>query len=151
MSYIGGGPVSGCIFCAKLAEHKDEENLILYRCERAFILLNLYPYNSGHAIIVPYLHTGDFTSLPADVGAEVWALTQRTVAAIAAEYLAEGFNVGLNLGQIAGGSISDHLHVHVVPRWSGDTNFMPVTAETKVLPETLLQTFRRLKPRLEAQ
>ena len=151
MSYIGGGSQpDGCIFCLKPAEQRDEENLILYRGEHAYVLLNLYPYNSGHALVVPYLHTGDFAGLPPAVGADVLALTQRTVAALTAEYQPMGFNIGLNLGHVAGGSISAHLHVHIVPRWEGDTNFMPITADTKVLPETLEQTYRRLRPRLVA-
>jgi ATP adenylyltransferase len=150
MSYISGERTDGCVFCAKLAEQRDDDNLILHRGERAFVLLNLYPYNSGHAMVLPYLHTGDFANLPADDGADVWALTQRTVAALTAVYNPDGFNIGLNLGEVAGGSISAHLHVHIVPRWGGDTNFMPVTADTKVLPETLEQTYKRLKPRFEA-
>jgi ATP adenylyltransferase len=151
MSYVGGPRVDDCIFCAKPAEQRDEENLILYRGEQAYVLLNLYPYNSGHTLVVPYLHTADFAGLPTAVGADVLALTQRTVAALTACYHPEGFNIGINLGEVAGGSISTHLHVHIVPRWGGDTNFMPITADTKVLPETLAQTYRRLKPYLEAQ
>jgi ATP adenylyltransferase len=152
MSYIGTAdrPI-GCIFCVKPAEQRDPENFILHRAERAYVLLNLYPYNSGHLMVVPYQHTGDLATLPADIGAEVWALTQRSVAALTAEYHPQGFNVGLNLGEVAGGSISAHLHVHVVPRWGGDTNFMPVTAGTKVLPETLDQTYLRLRPHFEAR
>ena len=150
MSYIGEGKPAGCIFCVKPAAERDAENLILYRGEQAYVLLNLYPYNSGHLMVVPYQHTGDLATLPADIGADVLALTQRAVAALTDEYHPQGFNVGLNLGEVAGGSISSHLHVHVVPRWGGDTNFMPVTAATKVLPETLDQTYRRLRPRFEA-
>lgn len=150
MSYIGEGRPAGCIFCVKPAEQRDTENLILHRGERAYVLLNLYPYNSGHLMVVPYQHTGDLATLPPDIGADVLALTQRSVAALTEEYHPQGFNVGLNLGEVAGGSISAHLHVHVVPRWGGDTNFMPVTAETKVLPETLDQTYQRLRPRFEA-
>lgn len=149
MSYIGGGRPDGCIFCVKPAEQRDEENLILYRGERAYALLNLFPYNSGHTMVVPYVHTGDFTSLAPDIGAEVFGLTQRVVRALSQAYRPEGFNIGLNLGEVAGGSISAHLHVHIVPRWGGDTNFMPVTADTKVLPETLDQTYRKLRPILE--
>jgi ATP adenylyltransferase len=149
MSYIGETRPAGCIFCVKPAEQRDAENLILHRGERAYVLLNLYPYNSGHLMVVPYQHTGDLATLPPDIGADVLALTQRSVAALTDEYHPQGFNVGLNLGEVAGGSISAHLHVHVVPRWGGDTNFMPVTADTKVLPETLDQTYRRLRPRFE--
>jgi len=150
MAFVGSSEPVGCIFCAKTAEDRDEENLILHRGEHAFVLLNLYPYNSGHLMVAPYLHTGDLASLPAEVGIEILALAQRSVAALTAEYRPEGFNIGMSLGKIAGAGIPDHLHVHVVPRWGGDTNFMPVTAETKVLPETLDQTYRRLKPRLES-
>ncbi len=150
MSYIGGGRPDGCIFCVKPAEQRDDENLILFRGQRAYALLNLFPYNSGHTMVVPYLHTGDFASLPAEVSADVFGLTQRVVGALTEAYRPDGFNIGLNLGEVAGGSISAHLHVHIVPRWGGDTNFMPITAETKVLPETLDQTYRKLKPYLEA-
>ena len=149
MSYIGDGKPIGCIFCVKPAEQQDEKNLILHRSQRAYVLLNLYPYNSGHLMVVPYLHSGDLAALPPDISAEVMSLTQKSVAVLTAEYGPQGFNVGINLGEVAGGSISAHLHVHVVPRWGGDTNFMPVTAETKVLPETLDQTYRRLRPRFE--
>jgi ATP adenylyltransferase len=148
MNYVGGEKPVGCIFCVKPAEDEDEKNLILGRSEHAYALLNLYPYNSGHLMVVPYRHTGDLASLPADISADVMTLTQRAVAALTEEYRPQGFNVGLNLGEVAGGSISAHLHVHVVPRWGGDTNFMPVTADTKVLPETLDQTYARLRPRL---
>jgi ATP adenylyltransferase len=146
MTYVGGSEPTGCIFCVKPAEGRDAENLIVHRTERAFVLLNLYPYNSGHLMVAPRLHTADLAGLPPDVGAELLALTQRAVAALTAEYRPEGFNIGMNLGRIAGAGVPDHLHVHVVPRWGGDTNFMPVTAETKVLPETLDQTYRRLRP-----
>ncbi len=146
MSYIGDEKPAGCIFCVKPAEGEDEKNLILGRSERAYVLLNLYPYNSGHLMVVPFLHTGDLATLPPDIGAEVLALTQKAISALTSVYRPQGFNVGMNLGEVAGGSISAHLHLHVVPRWGGDTNFMPVTAETKVLPETLDQTWRRLRP-----
>jgi ATP adenylyltransferase len=150
MSYIGDEKPAGCIFCVKPAEGEDEKNLILGRSERAYVLLNLYPYNSGHLMVVPLLHTGDLASLPPDIGAEVLALTQKAISALTSVYRPQGFNVGMNLGEVAGGSISAHLHLHVVPRWGGDTNFMPVTAETKVLPETLDQTWRRLRPYFDA-
>jgi len=149
MRYVGTGRPEGCIFCVKPAEHRDEQHLILGRSQRAYVLLNLYPYNSGHLMVVPYLHTGDLATLPSEIGAEVLALTQRSISALTAEYRPQGFNVGLNLGEVAGGSVSAHLHLHVVPRWGGDTNFMPTTADTKVLPETLDQTYRRLRPHFE--
>jgi ATP adenylyltransferase len=152
MSYIGTAEKpAGCIFCVKPTEQRDEKNFILHRGERAYVLLNLYPYNSGHLMVVPYLHTGDFATLATEIGAEVLALTQRSITALTTVYRPQGYNVGMNLGEVAGGSISAHLHVHVVPRWGGDTNFMPVTAETKVLPETLDQTYRRLRSHFEAR
>jgi ATP adenylyltransferase len=147
MNYVTGDRPTGCIFCVKPAEDQDQSNLILGRSQHAYALLNLYPYNSGHLMVVPYQHTGDLASLPPEVAADVMALTQRAVGAITEEYGPQGFNVGINLGEVAGGSISAHLHVHIVPRWAGDTNFMPVTADTKVLPETLERTWERLSPR----
>lgn len=149
MNYVTGERPVGCIFCVKPAEEQDQKNLILGRSEHAYALLNLYPYNSGHLMVVPYTHTGDLAGLPSVVAADLMALTQRAVAAITEEYGPQGFNVGINLGEVAGGSISAHLHVHVVPRWGGDTNFMPVTADTKVLPETLERTWERLAPRFK--
>ena len=146
---MGGSQPAGCIFCDKAQEDRDAENLILHRGRKAFILLNLHPYNSGHLMVAPYLHTGDLAALPASQMSDVWALTQRAVAALSAEYRPDGYNVGMNLGRVAGAGVPDHLHVHVVPRWRGDTNFMPLTADTKVLPEALDQTYRRLRPYFE--
>jgi len=150
MSYVGGPPVPGCFLCVKAAEDRDEPNLILHRTERAMVLLNLYPYNSGHLLVAPYRHTGDLTALPSDAWADVLTLTQQAVAAVTAEYGPEGFNIGMNLGKAAGAGVPDHLHLHIVPRWNGDTNFMPITGQTKVLPESLEQTYRRLRVRFEA-
>jgi ATP adenylyltransferase len=149
MSYVGTGKPEGCIFCTKPAEDRDAEHLILGRSAHGYVLLNLYPYNSGHLMVVPYLHTGDLATLPSEVGADLFALTQRALQALAAEYHPQGFNVGMNLGEVAGGSISAHLHLHIVPRWNGDTNFMPITADTKVLPETLDRTYSRFRPHFE--
>jgi ATP adenylyltransferase len=150
MIYIGGPPVPGCFLCVKAAEDRDEENLILHRTEHAFVLLNLYPYNSGHLMVAPYLHTGELTALPPEVGSDLLSLTQQAVGALTTEYGPEGFNVGMNLGKVAGAGLPDHLHLHIVPRWNGDTNFMPITGGTKVLPETLDQTYARLRPRFGA-
>ncbi len=138
----------GCLFCELPKQADDAESLLLHRGEHAFALLNLYPYNTGHAMVAPYLHTADLASLPPYVGANLLALLQHTVAALTAEYRPDGFNVGMNLGRVAGAGVPDHLHLHIVPRWNGDTNFMPLTAETKVLPETLPETYARLTPHL---
>ncbi len=151
----GAAPAArpACFLCAKPAEgpEHDRANLLLCRGERAYVLMNLYPYNSGHLMIAPYAHGGDLAALPDGTADELFALTRRAVAALGAEYHPDGFNVGMNLGQAAGAGVPDHLHVHVVPRWNGDTNFMPVVGETKVLPESLAQSYDRLLPRFHAQ
>jgi ATP adenylyltransferase len=141
-----------CFLCAKPAEGsaRDRENLILYRGRRAYVLLNLYPYNSGHLMVAPYGHLGDLAALPDADGDDLFALTRRAVGVLRDVYRPDGYNVGMNLGQSAGAGVPDHLHVHVVPRWHGDTNFMPVVGDTKVLPESLEQTYDRLRPRFQA-
>ena len=142
---------SGCFLCEKPREDADERNLIVARVERVYAVLNLYPYNTGHTLVAPYTHGGDLTALDAVTCAALMALTQRVVAALRDEYQPDAFNVGMNLGRPAGAGVPDHLHVHIVPRWTGDTNFMPVLAETKVLPESLEQTYARLRRALRAE
>ncbi len=149
MQYVGAADPTGCVLCDKLAEDRDAANLILHRGARAFAILNLYPYNSGHVMVAPYLHTADMAALPSDVSADLWGIAQRTVAALTAEYRPHGYNVGMNLGRVSGAGIPDHLHLHIVPRWNGDTNFMPILGNTKVLPEALDQTYERLRPYLQ--
>lgn len=149
MQYVSGAESKpGCFLCEKPREDRDAENLILYRDPLVYAVLNLYPYNTAHTMIVPYAHTNDFGGLDPDTAAALTALTQRVVRVIAAEYHPDGFNVGMNLGRSAGAGVPDHLHIHVVPRWGGDTNFMTVTSNTKVLPETLERTYARLAPPL---
>ena len=145
-----GAAAVKCIFCRYPAQGPahDRTNLLLLRGAQCFVILNRYPYNSAHLMIVPYRHLHDLTRLSAEECAEMMALLQRMVAALDAEYHPQGFNVGMNLGEAAGAGIADHLHMHVVPRWAGDTNFMPVVGQTKVLPEALEQTHDRLKARL---
>ena len=135
-----------CFLCAIVAEHDDRKNLVPFRGERVFVLLNLYPYNSGHLMVAPYAHTGDLAGLDAAIANELMQVTQRSVDVLQRAYRPDAFNVGMNLGKPAGAGVPDHLHVHVVPRWNGDTNFMPVLGETKVLPESLEQTYERLEP-----
>jgi ATP adenylyltransferase len=135
-----------CFLCAAPAANDDRANLIVLRSDAAFVLLNLYPYNSGHLLIAPYIHTGDLASLDASIAEQLMTVTQRCVSVLQQAYRPEGFNIGMNLGKPAGAGVPDHLHIHVVPRWTGDTNFMPIVAETKVLPETLDQTYARLAP-----
>ena len=144
---------SRCIFCAAVAAPPaaDRTNLLLLRGEQAFVMLNRYPYNAGHLMIVPYRHLHDITRLTPDECAELMALLQRMTTALTAVYGPQGFNAGMNLGEVAGAGIADHLHLHLVPRWGGDTNFMPVVGQTKVLPESLEQTYDRLAAWLHNQ
>ena len=145
MDYIGSNEKNpDCIFCAYPKENNDVENLILFRGEKAFIILNRYPYATDHLLIVPYRHTSDLTSLTPEEGVEMLELTQKSIRAIEAASKPHGFNLGMNLGKTAGAGIDAHLHLHIVPRWDGDTNFMSVTAETKVLPEALFVTREKL-------
>ena len=134
-----------CFLCAKVAQHDDRANLIVHRGERVFVLLNLYPYNSGHLMVAPYEHTGDFAHLQADIAQELTRQTQACVAILEDVYHPDAFNVGLNLGRTAGAGLPDHLHVHVVPRWNGDTNFMSTVAEARVLPEALPDTYAKVR------
>ncbi|MFL5935797.1 MAG: HIT family protein [Gaiellaceae bacterium] len=130
---------SECIFC------NADEQLLVHRGERALVLLNKFPYASGHLMVAPARHTGEFVSLDRDEAAEIHSLASQAIGALAHVYSPQGFNLGWNLGRIAGAGILDHVHEHVVPRWAGDTNFMPVLADVKVLPEHLLETARRLR------
>ena len=136
----------GCIFCEKPKSKKDEENLILFRGERAFILMNLFPYNSGHLMVAPYKHTGNFGDLTDDEGNELFRLIKLSLDVLKEVLKPDGFNIGLNIGRTSGAGYEDHLHFHIVPRWNGDTNFMPIIADTKVIPEALEETYKALKP-----
>lgn len=139
-------PSDGCVFCAMLDGTGEEGERILARTEHAFVTLAKYPYNPGHLLVLPVRHTGDLETLGPDDNAEVAALLQRSIRALRAAADPHGFNVGLNLGRIAGAGLPDHLHWHVVPRWGGDTNFLPVIGETRVLPELLAETYEKLAP-----
>jgi ATP adenylyltransferase len=141
---------TACFLCTTPAAHDDRANLILVRAERAFVIMNRYPYNNGHLLIAPYAHTGDLTTLDSRIAQQLMALLQRCVGVLQTAYGPHGFNTGMNLGKSAGAGVPDHLHMHVIPRWAGDTSFMPVVANTKVLPETLDQTYARLAPLFRA-
>jgi ATP adenylyltransferase len=146
LEYIGeAGSQDGCVFCAEAAGELGEESLTVRRGDRAFVLLNKFPYSSGHLMVASLRHVADLAELTPGEAAELHELTTQAIAALRAVYAPDAFNVGWNLGQVAGGSISGHLHEHVVPRWSGDTNFMPVLADIKVVPEHLLATRDRLR------
>jgi ATP adenylyltransferase len=135
---------AGCIFCIKSRENRDEENLILHRGERAFILLNLFPYTSGHLMIAPYEHVASLEEADEGVATELMLLARAAQARLRAVYKAPGFNIGMNIGSCAGAGIAGHIHVHVLPRWPADVNFMTTVGETRVIPEDLQDTYRKL-------
>ena len=146
MRYIAGAEKSeGCIFCEKWRADADAENLVLFRGEECFAILNLFPYNNGHLMVVPVRHVADIVDLTASEQIEMFRLTQRMVCVLRETMSPHGFNIGFNLGRAAGAGIADHLHLHVVPRWSGDTNFMPVLDATRVISEALEETYKKLK------
>lgn len=151
MAYIKGAERhEGCFLChaADASPEDDEQNLVVARGERVFVILNLYPYNTGHLMVATNRHVGELDELTLEEFDEVWMWTRRTVAAHREASQPEGFNIGINLGTVAGAGVPGHFHLHVVPRWGGDTNFMPVIGDTKVLPELLSETFARLAPLL---
>jgi ATP adenylyltransferase len=133
----------GCLFCTAPAG-ADEETLVVHRGTLAFVLLNKFPYASGHVMVAPYRHAGDFAELSADEAVEIHRLAGQAMGALAQTFAPQGYNAGWNLGRIAGAGVVDHVHLHVVPRWAGDTNFMPVLADVKVMPEHLVETRGKL-------
>ena len=136
--------IEGCPFCALADRDADRESRIVARSDRCFVLLNNYPYNPGHAMVIPNVHTGDYAALDPETLLDHARLKQATFDALDAAVGPDGFNAGLNLGDGAGGSVDDHLHTHVVPRWEGDTNYMPVVGDTKVIVQALDETYDRL-------
>jgi len=145
MAYIEVPQQQGCVFCAKAGEEQDREQLILHRGRRCFLIMNLFPYNNGHLMVAPYRHTADLIGLTGEEQAEMMGLTRYCVRLLGEAFRPDAFNIGMNLGKTAGAGVADHLHMHVVPRWNGDTNFMPVLGETKVLPDALHGTYDKLK------
>ncbi len=139
----------GCIFCELPKRSDDRENLILLRGERAFVLLNRFPYNPGHLMVAPYRHVPSLEDLTPQEALEVWELTVKSMRALREAFSPHGFNIGVNVGRVAGAGFEGHVHVHVVPRWNGDTNFMPVIAETKVISESLERVYEELKAAIE--
>ena len=153
MEYIEGigEKENACIFCAKPAENKDAENFILYRGKKVFIILNTFPYSNGHLLIAPYRHTADLTDLSPEESQELLSAASLGIKALKETMRPEGFNLGMNLGRIAGAGIAGHLHLHIVPRWGGDTNFMATCGETKVIPESLSATLDKLRQALASR
>lgn len=142
------GHGQACVFCAIAArEDSDAQTFILHRARRNFVVLNIYPYTSGHLMIVPFEHTADFAGLAKETSDELMDLAKRAQAILLEVYRPHGFNLGINLGQAAGAGVTDHLHLHVLPRWGGDSNFMTTVAETRVLPEDLGTTYANLRGR----
>lgn len=144
MKYILSDKTQGCAFCQALQAGDDERKYIVYRGQKAFIILNTFPYTNGHLMIVPYLHIGDLAELDRETLTDMMALTQKALQAMRQAMSPHGFNVGLNLGEAAGAGIQDHVHIHIVPRWHNDTNFMPVLGDVRVIPEPLSETYQKL-------
>lgn len=143
-AYVAGASKeSGCIFC-ELPKESDEQARIVYRGEHCYVILNTYPYTNGHVMIVPYAHLDELQKLPADAAAEMMALTQRMERVLRALYKPDGINLGMNIGKAAGAGVAGHIHMHILPRWVADANFVSVIGETRVLPETLEVTWERI-------
>jgi ATP adenylyltransferase len=138
-----------CIFCVKPKERRDVRNLLLHRGRHGLVMMNLFPYNSGHLLVAPYAHVRSLEQLSDDVALDLLALTNLSLKALQAEFKPEGFNIGVNLGRVSGAGIEGHVHLHIVPRWNGDTNFMPLFAETRVIPEHLHTTWKKLHARFQ--
>lgn len=145
MEFILTEKSAGCILCKKPAEHDDECNLILYRGERNFVILNKFPYNPGHLMVAPYRHIASLEDMDDEELRDHFEIVRRSTIALRSVFDPSGFNIGINIGRSAGAGIADHAHTHIVPRWQGDTNFMPVVADARVLPEGLASTYARLK------
>jgi ATP adenylyltransferase len=146
MEYIeNSSKEEGCVFCNALAKEDSPENLIAFRGDHAFVILNRYPYTSGHLMVVPIKHEAHLTELDPQIRAEMMELTSRCIAVLRRIYHPEAFNIGANIGEAAGAGVKAHVHMHIVPRWAGDTNFLSVVAETRVLPESLQRTYERVK------
>ena len=147
---INVGKEGNCIFCSKPDAHEDEKNYILYRGRNCYIILNIFPYNNGHLMIVPYKHTSQLADLKPETRLELMDLAQTAIDAIKSNMRPDGFNLGVNFGRTAGAGIAEHIHMHLVPRWNGDTNFMPVIGCTKVISESLGDTFTKLKKAMDS-
>ncbi|MEX0993754.1 MAG: HIT domain-containing protein [Solirubrobacterales bacterium] len=145
LDYVKSDKSGECIFCAKPARDDDDEGLIAHRGERCFVILNAFPYTNGHLMVSPYEHVGRIEQLDEATANELMSLAQRCVRALELAYGPQGYNLGANLGSVAGAGVEHHVHMHVVPRWKGDTNFMPVVGDVRVLPEELGDTLRNIR------
>ena len=147
MEYIESSKETECIFCTAQSKQDSAENLIAFRGERAYVILNRYPYTSGHLMVVPFAHQAHLEDLDPLTRAEMMELATRCVVVLRKIYHPEAFNIGANIGESAGAGVKSHVHIHIVPRWGGDTNFMTVVADTRVLPEALERTYERVRNR----
>ena len=145
IKYIQMAQIEGCIFCDKPKENNDALNYILYRGDKNFVIMNSYPYNPGHLMIAPYRHIANLEELTDEELHEHFNVVSRSIKLLKQVFKPDGFNLGINMGKVAGAGINDHIHTHIVPRWQGDTNFMPVLADVKVVPEALTETYEKLK------
>jgi ATP adenylyltransferase len=145
-AYItGANAADGCLFCGLLKAKDDEKSLIVHRAEHCFVMLNAFPYTSGHAMIVPYEHVDELSKLSQPFAQEIMALTQRLEGILRELYRPDGVNLGMNIGKAAGAGVASHIHMHILPRWFGDVNFMSSIGETRVLPEDLQTTYKKLR------
>ena len=149
IEYVRSPKEEGCIFCKKSQSTNHEKDLVLYRGEECFILMNLYPYSNGHIMISPYEHTSDTNNISDRCNNEIMLFANETMNILRNTMNAEGFNFGANLGKAGGAGIEEHIHYHIVPRWAGDTNFMPVVGNTKIVVEGLVETWTNLKPQFD--
>ena len=147
LEYIKGPKTGECIFCTKPAEGHDESTYIVHRGERCFVILNAYPYNNGHLMVAPFAHEASIEQLDEPTLLELMTLSKRSLGVLRDEYAPEGFNLGINQGKVAGAGVEDHVHLHVVPRWGADTNFMPAIGHTRVLPQSLADSWKALHAR----
>ena len=146
MKYINSIKNKGaCIFCSVLKQKDDVKNLIIFRGKSSYVILNRFPYTSGHVMVIPYQHTETLSLLDRDTRSEMMELVSNASEVVKEVYKPEGFNIGINMGSAAGAGIAEHIHIHIVPRWIGDTNFIPVTGDTRLIPEELEVTYERIK------
>src|SRR5215813_4805621 len=150
LTQVTGAPKPECIFCEALAQNRDDQAFVVHRGKKAFVILNRYPYTSGHVMIVPNAHAAELAACDAESLAEMMQLSQRIESAFRTLYKPDGMNLGMNLGRAAGAGVAGHVHLHALPRWFGDTNFMSTTGETRVHPEELTVTYSRLKSALSS-
>jgi len=146
MEYILNPKPGGCIFCLDNERDKDRENLVLHRSDHSFVMMNRYPYCNGHMMVSPYRHISDLEKLKSEEMLDLFATVALCTRVLSDKFAPQGFNVGINLGKAAGAGIDDHLHLHIVPRWIGDTNYMTVIADVRVMPENILATYDKLLP-----